>query len=155
MDEAAERLGVPINTIRQRLRRGELKGRHQLTPQGFIWLIEVPEQVGANTDLKPGADGAPSDLASASAVSSADPAIAPADTARSANDLQALRELVEVLRHEIEVKDRRLDLQNSQIEQLRVLLQQVQAQSPSMPPEQLPSWDPGITGCTAGQTVGK
>ena len=96
---------------------------------------------------------APSHLASAPAGSSAVRAIAPGDAAPAANDLQALRELGEVLRHEIEARDRQLDSQNRQIEQLHVLLQQ--AQSSPLPPGQLPSWDPGITGWTAGQSVGK
>lgn len=153
MGEAAERLGVSIDTIRQRLRRGELTGRHQLTRQGFIWLIAVPEQVDANTDVEPGPDKAQFHLASAPAGSSAVRATAPGDAAPSAHDLQALRELVEVLRHEIEAKDRQLDSQNCQIEQLHALLQQ--AQPSPMPPGQLPSGDPGITGWTAGQSVGK
>jgi len=153
MGEAAERLGVSTDTIRRRLRRGELKGRHQLTPQGFIWLIEVPEPVGGNTEVEHGPGKAPLHLASAPAGSSAVRAIAPRDAAPAANDLQALRELVEVLHHEIEAKDRQLDYRNCQIEQLHVLLQQ--AQSSPMPPGQLPSWDPGITGWTAGQSVGK
>ena len=42
MGEAAQRLGVSVDTIRRRLRRGELEGQHQPTPQGFIWLIEMP-----------------------------------------------------------------------------------------------------------------
>jgi hypothetical protein len=153
MGEAAQRLGVSIDTIRRRLRRGELKGRHQLTPQGFIWLIEVPEPVGANTDAEHGAGKAPLHLASAPAGSSAVRANAPGNAAPAANDLQALRELVEVLRHKIEAKDRQLDSQNRQIEQLHVLLQQ--AQSSPLLPGQLSSWDPGITGLTAGQSVGK
>jgi hypothetical protein len=41
--EAAERLGVSADTIRRRLKAGELQGERQKTPQGFIWLISLPE----------------------------------------------------------------------------------------------------------------
>jgi hypothetical protein len=61
--------------------------------------------------------------------------------------------LAQVLPHEIEARDRQLDSKHRQIEQLLVLLQQ--AQSSPMPPGQLPSWAPGITGLTAGQSIGK
>jgi hypothetical protein len=105
MGEAAERLGVSVDTVRRRLRRGELKGRHQLTSQGFIWLIEAPEPVGANTGVEPGPGKARLHLGSAPAGSTAVRANATGDAAPAANDLQALRELAEVLRHEIEARD--------------------------------------------------
>src|SRR5688500_19753151 len=50
--EAAQRLGVSIDTIHRRLRRGQLSGQRQPTPQGFTWLVEIP--VGAR-DSKNGA----------------------------------------------------------------------------------------------------
>ena len=40
--QAAERIGVSPDTIRRRLKRGELKGRQERTAQGFVWQIEVP-----------------------------------------------------------------------------------------------------------------
>jgi len=39
---AAEWLGVSPDTVRRRLKRGELPGRHERTAQGFVWQIEVP-----------------------------------------------------------------------------------------------------------------
>ncbi len=41
--EAAERLGVSPDTVRRRLKRGELHGEQEETAQGFIWRIVLPE----------------------------------------------------------------------------------------------------------------
>ncbi len=43
IQEAAERLGVSADTVRRRLKRGELKGERVKTPQGFVWRIEVTD----------------------------------------------------------------------------------------------------------------
>ncbi len=40
--EAAERLGVSPDTVRRRLKRGELTGEHETTPQGFVWRVAFP-----------------------------------------------------------------------------------------------------------------
>ncbi len=39
--EASERYGVSADTIRRRLKRGEIIGRKESTAQGFVWQIEV------------------------------------------------------------------------------------------------------------------
>ena len=39
---AAERLGVSADTVRRRLKRGELIGDREETPQGFVWRVELP-----------------------------------------------------------------------------------------------------------------
>lgn len=41
--EAAKRLGVSTDTIKRRLRRGELQGKKKPTAQGHVWLIEVDD----------------------------------------------------------------------------------------------------------------
>ncbi len=41
--EAAELLGVSVDTIDRRIKRGELKGHKELRPQGLTWLVEVPQ----------------------------------------------------------------------------------------------------------------
>ena len=40
--EAAERLGISVDTVRRRLKRGELEGAQHPTAQGFTWLIAMP-----------------------------------------------------------------------------------------------------------------
>ena len=41
--EAAQRLRLSEQTVRSRIRRGELPGVHLETPQGFIWAVELPD----------------------------------------------------------------------------------------------------------------
>ena len=40
--EVAAAYGVSIDTIRRRMKRGELEARRQQTPQGFKWLALMP-----------------------------------------------------------------------------------------------------------------
>jgi len=42
INQAAKQFGVSPDTIRRRLKRGELQGRQERTAQGFTWVIEVP-----------------------------------------------------------------------------------------------------------------
>jgi hypothetical protein len=49
--EPADCLGISIDTVDRRLKRGELRGRQQARPQGFTWLIEVPDET-YNQDAK-------------------------------------------------------------------------------------------------------
>ncbi len=40
--DAAERLGVSADTIRRRMKKGELVGEKEPTPQGYEWRILLP-----------------------------------------------------------------------------------------------------------------
>lgn len=47
--EAAQRLDISTDTVQRRLKRGELAGVKETTPQGFRWLVELPnEAVGTD-----------------------------------------------------------------------------------------------------------
>ena len=136
MGEAAQRLDVSVDTIRRRLRRGELKGQHQPTPQGFIWLIEMPELPGPAPISFSSTREPTSAWADAYAQPASAGAGAPSDTTPSGGDLYALRELVDVLRHEIDTIDRQLEAKGGQlkskdrqIEQLHLLLKQAHSGS--------------------------
>ncbi len=43
--EAARRLGVSEHTVRRRVRSGELAGKQVATPQGFTWLVDIPDDL--------------------------------------------------------------------------------------------------------------
>jgi hypothetical protein len=43
--EAARLLGISIPTVRRRLRTGELPGNQVTTPQGYVWMVEVPDDL--------------------------------------------------------------------------------------------------------------
>ncbi len=127
--EAARRLGVSQDTVKRKLRRGELKGRQQPRPQGFTWIIELEEDglgesvTDAKTEARTGAS----------------------TTART-GELHLLEEMVSTLRAQIAgqqeqltVKDSQLETKDHQIEQLHVLVQQAQAALPA-PRENRRSW---------------
>ena len=42
--EAAERLGVSTDTVKRRLKRGELQATKRPRPQGFVWMVEMPDE---------------------------------------------------------------------------------------------------------------
>jgi len=50
MKQAAERLGVSVDTIRRRLKKGELVGEKEPTPQGFEWRIILPREESDTTE---------------------------------------------------------------------------------------------------------
>jgi len=57
--EAADRLGVSVDTVRRRLKAGELEGRQE--PQGangYRWLVQLPDDAPAETSatVPPSAD---------------------------------------------------------------------------------------------------
>jgi len=124
MVEAAHQLRVSVDTVKRRIQKGELKGYQQPRPQGFIWLVEMPEEANL-----PGSD----------------PANTPVDTAVSAGELRRLEEMVQFLKAELAGRDiqieswkqeaeahrEQLQAKDRQIEQLHVLLQQAQAALPA------------------------
>jgi Tfp pilus assembly protein FimV len=138
--EAARRLGVSIDTIERKLRRGELKAHKQPRPQGFTWMIQVPEeplQTPGNTGVIPSVD-------------------TPESTSATNAEVLRLEELAEVLKDEVaqlrrqlqsqtethekqnEAYQQQLEAKDKQIEQLHVLLQQAPAALPA--PRDNRSW---------------
>ena len=129
-EEAARRLGVSIDTVERKLKRGELSGQKEPRSRGWRWLVEVPEDVT-------GAEG--------SAAPASDPAEAPADA--GASDSPALCELVHILkdqvdslRKQVEADREELAAKNRQIGELHVLLQQQAQAALPAPKENRQSW---------------
>ena len=132
MVEAAHRLGVSVDTVKRRIQKGELKGHQQPRPQGFVWLVEMPEEFNQP---------------------SSNPADTPVDTTVSTGELRRLEEMVQFLKTELAARDaqveswkqeaeahrEQLQAKDRQIEQLHVLLQQAQAALPA-PRENRPWW---------------
>ena len=124
--EAAQLLGVSVDTIERRLKRGNLNGHKEERPQGLTWMVEVPEEVIAsvrNGDVPPAAaPGEPS-----------------ASPPHSGGHLLVLEQLVATLQTQVKADQEELGAKNKQIEQLHVLLQQAQA-ALSAPKEHRPWW---------------
>ncbi len=60
--EAAERLGVSADTIRRRMKKGELVGEKEPTPQGYEWRILLPVEEADEPRLLEGAAETVGDL---------------------------------------------------------------------------------------------
>jgi hypothetical protein len=129
MTEAARRLDVTVETVKRRLRRGELQGHKQPRPQGFTWLIEMPEDTGDQDST---------------------PSVTPSDTPTSNAEVHRLEDMISLLQKELDVTREELEHQrsmyqselvskNKQIEQLHILLQQAQAALPA-PRDNRPWW---------------
>jgi hypothetical protein len=105
--EAARRLGVTQDTIRRRIRKGELAAYQEPRPQGYVWFVDVPEE-----ELSSEAPPYP-------------------DCKEETGEVQLLREMMELLREELKTKDRQLQAREREVQELHVLLQQSQAALPA------------------------
>jgi hypothetical protein len=112
--EAARRLGVTEDTVKRRLRKGELQGERKARPQGYTWMVELPDEE-SGTD---------------STVSS--PSDDTVDHQVSNGEIRRLEEMVSMLQHQLEVRER-------EVQELHVLLQQAQA-ALSAPRDSRPWW---------------
>ena len=115
--EAASRLGVTEVTIRRRIRSGDVHAHQQSRPQGFTWVVELPDE----EEQPVAAVGHAQENGTSSKVEDALQEI-----------IKSKDEMIEVLRHELEGRGR-------EVQELHVLLQQTQAALPA-PKENRPWW---------------
>ncbi len=104
--DAARLLRVSEHTVRRRVRNGELPSSQVDTPQGFIWMVELPDGVSPDSPIS-------------------------GDLATMRELIGSLNEQVQTLKGQLATKDSQLDSKDRQIEQLHVLLQQAQAALPA------------------------
>ena len=128
MAEAAQRMGVSVATVKRRVRRGELKGHQEPRPQGFTWMVEVPE-AHEKSSTRTSTGG--SIRTSTGTVDG------------SSAEVRRLEDMLAFLQNELEAtrQESRQQLENKdqQISELHVLLQQAQAALPA-PKEYRPWW---------------
>ena len=90
--DVAAAYGVSIDTIRRKMKRGELQGRREQTPQGFRWLAPLPDAIERKT--APDAVGSPRTSES------------------PLHDLVIVQrgqeELIDTLRHELAIRNREI-----------------------------------------------
>ena len=113
--QAVRRLGVSEVTIRRRLRKGELHGHKRQTPQGYVWMVELPDDVAENNK-----DGSNREGESLSEL-----------VAALRSQVEGQQELVDSLQAQVKAQQEELTAKNKQIEQLHVLVQQAQAALPA------------------------
>ena len=107
--EAAQLQGVSQDTIRRRIRRGELKAHQEPTPQGFRWLVELEEEV-AQAEPRPTLGQGIGDA--------------------QAGEAQVLRELVATLRSQVQGQGEELEARRREVSELHILLQQKALMAP-------------------------
>ena len=112
--EAAHRLGISQDTVRKRLRLGELTGEQAKAPGGFRWLVELP---GENAE--PQGQGE-------------------THQEQTTSEAPYVRELISSLKAQIQTQQEELEARRREVEQLHVLLQQAQAALPE--PKDGRSW---------------
>ena len=116
--EAARLLRVSEQTVRRRLRSGELHGRQVTSPGGFLWMVEIPDELPVeNTE---------------SVEMTAMKALVAHLEAQVFSQQEQLTIKDKQMEEQLTAKDR-------QIEQLHVLLQQAQASLPA-PRGRKPWW---------------
>jgi hypothetical protein len=124
ISQAVTRLGVSEVTIRRRLRKGELKGQKLQTPQGYVWMVELPDDVPA--DIKNGSNGQGESLSEL--------------VAALRSQVEGQQELVDSLQAQVKAQQEELIAKNKQIEQLHVLLQQAQTALSAPREDHQPWW---------------
>jgi excisionase family DNA binding protein len=115
--EAAQRLGVVEATVRRHIRNGEVVAHQVPRPQGFVWMVELPEDEVGKQDT----NGISEELM---------------DSLR--DTIRRQDERIAQLQEQLQSKDGQLESKDRQIEQLHILLQQSQAALPE--PKDRRSW---------------
>jgi Helix-turn-helix domain len=113
--EAAEKLRLSEHTVRRRVKSGELPSSQVATPQGFVWMVELPD------DSPDGNSDATGEI----------------KALRELIDQMASQ--IAVLTGQLQVKDSQMESKDRQISELHVLLQQAQAALPA-PRDRRPWW---------------
>jgi hypothetical protein len=113
--EAAHMLGMSQDTVRKRLRLGELTGEQVRAPGGFRWLVELPgENAEPQGQCETHQEG-------------------------TTSEVPYVRELIASLQAQIQAQQEELEARRREVEQLHVLLQQAQAALPA-PRDNRPWW---------------
>jgi hypothetical protein len=126
--EAAQRLALSELTIRRRLHAGLLAGHKEKTPQGFVWIVELPDDVPGVETKKNG---------NKEAEDREDQSLAESVAALSAR-VEGQQKLIEALQSQIQSQKDQLEARGREVQELHVLLQQAQAALPA--PRENRSW---------------
>ena len=128
--EAANLLGVSEETVKRRLRRGELRGERRRRPQGYVWLVDLLDESFSTTthDHSTTTQGDRGDH----------------DTDHNTSGDEGhylLQEMVEMLQTQVKAQQEQLESKDRQISELHVLLQQAQERVNRMlPPPRRRRW---------------
>ncbi len=125
--EAARRLGVSIDTIERRLKRGELQGQQEQRAKGWRWLIEVP------------GNDAPADSPANNGFAPADAPASGIDAPAESGLLNAFQAQIDHLQEQVKSLNHQLTVKDNQISELLIVTRQAQAMLPP-PAAERKSW---------------
>jgi hypothetical protein len=137
--EASEVLGVSQDTIKRRLKNGELVGRREKIPNGFKWYVQVqdaPTTVGTTVDDSSTVAGSTADTTAHSGGTSVETEAA---LTVLAVELQMVKEAKAAQDQELAKVWTQLEARTREVEELHVLLQRAQEQRQAplyLPPQQ-------------------
>jgi excisionase family DNA binding protein len=102
INDAATILKVSVDTVRRRIKQGELKAHKVASPHGDIYLVEIPDGVVP----------------------------VPSETQARQEENPTEVETIEAMKKTISVLENELDARRREVQELHVLLQQAQKQLP-------------------------
>jgi len=128
--DAAAHFGVSVETVERRLRKGELKGQKQARPQGFTWLVEIPDPLG---------DPGHAPVAPPSDTPVLTPVVTPSDNSLP-ELVESLQDQISSLKDQLRVMNQALSSRDNQITELVTVVRQTQAMLPPPPAERRRGW---------------
>jgi len=123
--DAAAHFGVSVETVERRLRKGELQGQKQARPQGFTWLVEVPD---------PPDDPGHDHVAPLLGTPVITPVVTPSDTPLP-ELVQSLQDQIHTLKDQLRVMNQALSSRDKENLELVTVIRQAQAMLPPPPTE--------------------
>ena len=108
--EASQRLGLTQDTVKRRLRKGELQGERHPRPQGYVWVVELAEETidDDSTTSTQGDDRVRQGV--------------------SNGEVRRLEEMVSMLQGQVTAQQEQLEGRGREVQELHVLLQRAQEQ---------------------------
>jgi len=127
--DVAAAYGVSVDTIRRRMRRGEVEARREATPSGFKWLVRMPP---------------PEERAASNAAQDAPRSPRASETSEhGALVLEGQTELIEALRGQLAVKDQQIRELHEILARQAQTLQLTAAAGSSVPADRGPAPERG------------
>jgi excisionase family DNA binding protein len=108
--QAAERLGVSMDTIRRRISKGEIKARKVPSAHGEMYVIELPDDITPEPSAPPG-------------------------KTEVAPEIEALRKTIDILETELEARRREVQELHVLLQQAQAAFPQV-----GRPEQTVPLW---------------
>lgn len=115
VSEAAQALGVSVDTIRRRMKRGELETRREQTPQGFRWLIRLPDEAVVGAASRQALQNAPGESQASDHGAMVVAGPDPRDT------------LIEILQRELDLRNQEITRLHTVVERQAGAIEQIAA----------------------------